>query len=568
MVSKGALAAFGLALVGGALALYPAPESNRSTIDKQAIAQELDSLLRETSAGVHSRASTLSELPRLSAAVSTDAATLRDLTQDELAFRPQPGETITVGQVPIDARPNILLVLPDGASAVHALDKSGIRLEIEGGRLRVTDVQSVRARDHGDDLRGAIGVSWPVELQSVRQKLDAVGAGLRVDVKRESLGIGAHAALEGGAGYKLEPLSLGSELGRTATFVIASVAPAPPLPLRPIGLGLAALSLLAGIVLLARGGSFASTAPANASSTGGISLPPSATVTAQPPLGTLPGPEVAAGSVIQNTYELVRPVGKGGMGVVWEAHHLRLPGKKVAIKLLSADFGAEVLARFQREAEVTSKLGHPNIVGVLDFNKLPSGAPYIVLEFLEGESLGKKIEGGRVPLDQALEITRQIGSALHAAHRANVVHRDLKPDNIFLVPTEADSPVRFQVKVLDFGISKIRGALNSQTRDNAVFGTPQYMSPEQAYGKNSSVDARSDIWSLGVIVYEMLTGTRAFDGETITDVIGQIVFKPSPSLDSTAGLPPQVRAAVDRALAKEPDDRFPDMPSFVAALTS
>ncbi|MGZ3446204.1 MAG: serine/threonine-protein kinase, partial [Myxococcaceae bacterium] len=186
------------------------------------------------------------------------------------------------------------------------------------------------------------------------------------------------------------------------------------------------------------------------------------------------------GAVVAETYRIEGLLGRGGMGAVWAAEHLRLPGKHVAVKVLldAAAGGDEMLQRFRREAEIASRLGHPNIVEVLDFNTLPSGQPYIVLEYLQGETLAARVAGGRLQLEEALAITRQIGSALQAAHRAGVVHRDLKPDNVFLCTPEEDMPTK--VKVLDFGISKIRGSQSLRTQDAILMGTPQYMSPEQA----------------------------------------------------------------------------------------
>jgi serine/threonine-protein kinase len=281
--------------------------------------------------------------------------------------------------------------------------------------------------------------------------------------------------------------------------------------------------------------------------------------------------QIGVGSVLQDTYQITKLIGQGGMGTVWQARHLRLPDKRVAIKLLLGErVSEELFARFRREADVTSKLGHPNIVGVIDFNTLPGGAPYIVLEYLDGESLAKRIERGPLPLREVVEIVGQIGSALYAAHRAEIVHRDLKPDNVFLVPTEpttTDGAPRDQVKVLDFGISKIKGSMAVKTQESAMLGTPQYMSPEQANGKNSEVDARSDVWALGAIVYEMLTGRCAFGGESLPQVLVKIVAQPSPSLREVPGIPAHVAEAVDRALAKEPADRFQDVRSFLAALT-
>jgi serine/threonine-protein kinase len=275
------------------------------------------------------------------------------------------------------------------------------------------------------------------------------------------------------------------------------------------------------------------------------------------------------GQVVGDTYRITAQLGAGGMGAVFAADHLRLPGKRVAIKVLHAIFSSgDVLLRFRREAEIASRIGHPNIVEVLDFNTLPNGSPYLVMELLTGESLSARLARGPLPEGTALSITRQIGSALAAAHRMGVVHRDLKPDNIFLCPLDVDGEMRDHVKVLDFGISKIRGSQTVVTQDAAVMGTPNYMSPEQASGKNQEIDARTDVFALGAIVYQMLCGRIAFPGESYPQVIFHVVFEPHPPLGLPAGqVSPRVVAAIDRALAKKAADRFADMAGFILALT-
>lgn len=274
------------------------------------------------------------------------------------------------------------------------------------------------------------------------------------------------------------------------------------------------------------------------------------------------------GAVLGETYRIQGLIGRGGMGAVWAAEHLRLPGKHVAVKVLldAAAGGDEMLQRFRREAEIASRLGHPNIVEVLDFNTLPTGQPYIVLEYLQGETLAGRLASGRLPLDEALAITRQIGSALQAAHRAGVVHRDLKPDNVFLCTPEEDMPTK--VKVLDFGISKIRGSQSLRTQDAILMGTPQYMSPEQATGKNTTVDARTDVFALGAMVYEMLGGQPAFAGGSLAEVVYRVVHgQPTPLRELAPALPENVLAAVERALQKDPAARPQDIGAFVLELT-
>jgi serine/threonine protein kinase len=297
--------------------------------------------------------------------------------------------------------------------------------------------------------------------------------------------------------------------------------------------------------------------------------------------GSQPGPRpsgpVAAapigmrpGTVIADTYEITRLLGQGGMGAVWEAKHLRLPGKRVVVKVLL--FGATdavVLARFRREAEIGSRLGHPNIVQVLDFNTLADGTPYIVLELLQGESLASRLQRGPLSLEEVKSVVTQVGSALAAAHREGIVHRDLKPDNVFLCPTDLGGEVRDVVKVLDFGISKIRGSKTVLTQDAALIGTPQYMAPEQATGRNDEIDTRTDVFAFGAMTFEMIAGTPPFSGDTLASVIHAIVYSPTPSLAQAAkDVPPAVVAAIERALDKDRAARFPDVGSFVKAVTS
>ena len=278
---------------------------------------------------------------------------------------------------------------------------------------------------------------------------------------------------------------------------------------------------------------------------------------------------VTVGAVVAETYKLEALIGRGGMGEVYAASHLRLPGKHVAIKFLHPEVSdPEILARFRREAEIASRLGHPNIVTVLDFNSLPDGTPYLVLEYLVGETLADALQHGPFSLERTCAIARQVGSALAAAHRAGVVHRDLKPQNIFLVPAEIDGRLGENAKVLDFGISKIRGSQTVKTQDSALLGTPQYMAPEQAMGQHDSVDGRTDIFALGAILYEMLTGHSAFAGASIPEVVFKVVYEsPPPLAERAPGLPPSVVAAVERAMAKKADDRFATTGELVTALT-
>ncbi len=277
---------------------------------------------------------------------------------------------------------------------------------------------------------------------------------------------------------------------------------------------------------------------------------------------------LSAGVTVAGTYDVERLLGKGGMGEVWLARHLRLAGKQVAIKVLhtlAQPPSTELLARFRREAEIAARLEHPNIVQVLDFNQLPSGEPYLVMELLKGQSLADRLRaGGALSPGFVQAIVLQVGSALQAAHAAGVVHRDLKPDNIFLVPTALGD----QVKVLDFGISKLAEASTVQTTEQTLLGTPLYMSPEQALGQNRDTTAQSDIFSLGSICYELLTGVAPFVAESIAQVVFRIAYQPhQPLVELAPQLPPNIVHAVEHALVKDRAQRTPDIATFIRELT-
>ncbi|MEM1418412.1 MAG: serine/threonine-protein kinase, partial [Myxococcota bacterium] len=281
-----------------------------------------------------------------------------------------------------------------------------------------------------------------------------------------------------------------------------------------------------------------------------------------------PAAALAPGMVLNNTYELESLLGQGGMGEVWKARHLRLP-KSVAIKVLHATLNAsgEIIARFQREAEIGARLAHPNIVHVSDFDALPDGRRYIAMDFLEGESLADRLERGRMSFAETKAVLEQTVRGLRVAHDAGVVHRDLKPDNLFLAHAPDEDPP-FRVKILDFGISKIQSPNVNLTRDMAVMGTPGYMAPEQAMGKTRDLGPAADQFALATIVYEMLTGHIAFTGDTLAEVVLKVVQEtPPPVRDTVPDVPAAAAAAVMRGMSKNPESRFPDVSTFHAAFT-
>ena len=275
-----------------------------------------------------------------------------------------------------------------------------------------------------------------------------------------------------------------------------------------------------------------------------------------------PHMDALVGTVLEGAYRITRLIGEGGMGAVYEAVQLRL-NKRVAIKLMARDLAAnrEALARFHREAEITSHLGHPHLVTVFDFGQAESGEPYLVMEYLEGEDLDHRLRRvGRLPIETTVHVVRQVASALNAAHDQGVVHRDLKPGNVFLVqvPGEPDF-----VKVLDFGISKMKAARTQLTSASAVMGTPNYMSPEQATGMLDDIDHHADQWALACITWEMLLGRCPFVADETAALLYQIInLDPHPLAPRVPGLPPAVETALRRALRKKPAERFSSMREF------
>jgi serine/threonine-protein kinase len=277
------------------------------------------------------------------------------------------------------------------------------------------------------------------------------------------------------------------------------------------------------------------------------------------------GPDLALGTVLDGIYRIDRLVGQGGMGSVYEATQTRLD-KRVAIKVMSRDLAgnSEALLRFRREAQVTSQLGHPNIVHVFDFGTTPEGAPFMAMELLEGEDLETRLQRvGRLAPVAVAAILKQAASALAATHARGIVHRDLKPANIFLLNLESATDF---VKVVDFGISKVRSASGRLTRPAMLMGSPQFMSPEQASGQVDAIDHRTDQWALACIAFEALTGRSAFIGDDVPALLYQVIHSPPPALTAVApDLSPQLETVLGRALAKPPGDRFENIGAFAAA---
>ncbi|MDC3960217.1 serine/threonine-protein kinase [Polyangium jinanense] len=274
----------------------------------------------------------------------------------------------------------------------------------------------------------------------------------------------------------------------------------------------------------------------------------------------------APGTVLAGKYVVESVLGQGGMGIVLQARHQRTE-QAVAIKLLRPDARVlpDVTARFEREARAAARIQGPHVVRVYDVDNLPDGSPMMVMELLQGWDLGQELAiRGPLPYPEAVGYVLAACEALSQAHRMGVVHRDIKPGNLFL----CQEGQRRIVKVLDFGISKVLDKRDNaaQTATTAAFGTPQYMSPEQVRSAKN-VDGRADIWSLGVVLYELLGGRGPFDEVSATAALAAIIADdPRPLREVRPDLPQKLADVVMKALEKRADERWPDIDTFMAAL--
>jgi serine/threonine-protein kinase len=276
------------------------------------------------------------------------------------------------------------------------------------------------------------------------------------------------------------------------------------------------------------------------------------------------------GQTLADKYRVEELLSHGGMGTVYRGTHI-LMDKTVAIKVLNPSLAADdkIVARFSREARAASRISHPHALNVTDFGESQNGVVFLIMEYLHGKTLKEVIQAtGPMPLERAVEIVRQVCGALDAAHAEGVVHRDLKSDNIMLVDVGGGD----WAKVLDFGIAKIKEPVGGTTdpaltSPNLIIGTPQYMSPEQC-SQAAELDARSDIYSLGVILYELLTGHVPFMGESPTAIMMKHLQEPAPSLlDERKDVPASVGRVVARAMAKRPEDRYQSAGELSEALS-
>jgi serine/threonine-protein kinase len=280
------------------------------------------------------------------------------------------------------------------------------------------------------------------------------------------------------------------------------------------------------------------------------------------------------GTTLAERYRIIRKIGEGGMGIVYEAEHVLIE-KRVGLKVLREDFSSrlDVVERFRQEAKSASRIGHEHIIDISDFGVTHSGANFFVMELLQGHDLAEELEkGGPLSPRRTLGIVLQCAEALGAAHKKGIVHRDMKPENIFLLERKRNE--EDFVKIVDFGIAKMSEVETGGqpgrklTKTGMIFGTPEYMSPEQAAGKPQ--DHRVDVYALGIILYELLTGRVPFMGDTFMGILTQHMFEQVPPLRAAnprCNAPAEVERIVFRAVAKDPDERYRSMEELAADLS-
>jgi serine/threonine-protein kinase len=264
------------------------------------------------------------------------------------------------------------------------------------------------------------------------------------------------------------------------------------------------------------------------------------------------------GQVLDGRYRIESVLGEGGMGIVYKAVHTTLR-KPLAIKVLRPEVSKneQIVQRFKQEAQSASQIGNQHIIDISDFGELADGSTYFVMEFLGGKSLTHALEAGKFDTDRTIYVAKQLCRALGAAHEIGIVHRDMKPDNVQLVQRGDDHDF---VKVLDFGIAKVGGSTSKLTQAGQVFGTPHYMSPEQCAGTN--VDQRTDIYAVGVMLYEMATGKVPFDADNLMGILTKHLYEnpiPPHELPPPVDVPPALEAVILKCLTKKPDLRYQTM---------
>lgn len=620
--SIGALATAGAL----ACAVYAATHRARPQVDTARPLAAFEAKLGENAAALSARVATLSELPRLASAVATDATTVRDLTTDELAFRPREGEVVTVAQRLRDGRRVPLLTLPDGA-APEPTAAAGTRTTLGRDKVFLSRTVEITPTERADELTGLLTITSPVDTADLASVLLAVAPGVRIELGSAALAFGALFPPGSESGTRVAARLPG---GETCTLVFATAPPENGARLWALGGGLLLVALVAftlgtrrrsrtaqendrltdnesarvvsalpshpqvGSVTASASGAASRSAPALPSAPASMPSSPreGAPALARPATAPLVEGVQMSGALAPTLipaaggtrgigeqrigrYTLVRPLGQGGMAEVFLARAEGEAGfgKLVAFKILQPAFASNpaVVELFLDEARLVAGLDHPNIVQTHDLGR--AGDRYfIAMEYVDGSDLARLIEavsarGERVPLPCALGILCRVCDGLHAAHTAVgpdnqplwLVHRDVKSANVFVSRTGA-------VKVGDFGIAKATHAVRiSRTEVGQVKGTPGTMAPEQRLGQE--VDRRADVYGVGAIAYELLSG-----GPVNLDLVALAVrgIAGWPHLPPLVGqrpdLPPELDAIIVKALAYDPQQRYEDCAALEADL--
>jgi len=570
------------ALLGAAgLAGWTATRAPATGFDVDSFARTVEARLGEASAGLHIRVATLAELPRLAVAVATDPRTVGDLTQDELAFRPHPGETIAIGQLPKRGGKSPVLLRLAPANAVRpSFDLGGPQLRIVGDSLIASEAIAVVPRVRASELDGIIAVSWDVDLAPLSAPLVQAGAQARLMVGGGSLSLGAPRPAPGAVAHTVhvELRRASSSAERSQVDLIVRAA-APPQVAPWMWGGVAILALLGAgalawrrrmarsieqtpVALWSPSAGPGLSGPTLTNSTVGSGSLPRRAIGATPGSGGIP--QVAIGRI--GRYDLLQKIGVGGMAEVYLARSTGEAGfaKLVALKVLLPDFAsqAQVVDNFLDEARLAAQLYHPNIVQTVDLGR--AGDHYFMaMEYIDGTDLLRLIglsEARRkpVPLPVALAILRGICAGLQAAHEAcqpdgqplDLVHRDVKSANVFVSRNGV-------VKVGDFGIAKAHHAgWVRRTENGLVKGTPGYMAPEQRLGQ--AIDGRADLYGVGAIAYELLTGQPVNLDLALLAAKGKEGWPHLPPIGSIRrDVPAELEAIVMRTLAFDREDRIP-----------
>src|SRR5262247_326942 len=273
-------------------------------------------------------------------------------------------------------------------------------------------------------------------------------------------------------------------------------------------------------------------------------------------------PDPRVGSTLQGRYRILAPIASGAMGVVYKGERVQL-GRPVAVKFLHPWIAAQkaFLSRFENEAKAMSRLSHPNCVSVIDFGV--EGSPYLVMDFVTGRTLRELMQEGRLPPARAMRLAQQLLAGLAHAHDQGIVHRDLKPENLIL---SDEAGLKEHLRILDFGLAKLRDG--PQMTAGMAVGTPSYMSPEQS-GAEGTIDARTDLYTVGIVLFEMLSGRKPFQSENVGEVILMQRESPPPKLRATvpeARYSADLEAVIDKSMSKLPEDRFQTASDLAAAL--